>query len=67
MGPIEDIVVDGIFSEGCHSAARILTTGSPIRNITIRNRVDGLRLRSVPGAGPALDGLPAATEQEACG
>ena len=37
MGPIEDIVVDGIFSEGCHSAARILTTGSPIRNITIRN------------------------------
>lgn len=127
MGPIEDIVVDGIFSENCHSAARILTTGSPIRNITIRNvhdsfyryaigfthffpdrktpglfenitleslsirdcsmenhlpdtlpfmrcqgavrdlRVDGLRLRSVPGAGPSLDGLPAAREPAAVG
>lgn len=37
FGPIENIVVDGIFADRCHSAARLLSTGSPIRNITIRN------------------------------
>ena len=37
FGPIENIEVDGIFSDRCHSAARLLSCGSMIRNITIRN------------------------------
>ena len=35
--PISDIVVDGVFSVGCHSAVRLLSTGGDVRNITIRN------------------------------
>lgn len=36
-GPIEDILVDGIFAEGTHSAVRILSHGEPVRNIRINN------------------------------
>lgn len=35
--PISDIVVDGVFSVGCHSAVRLLSTGGDVRNITLRN------------------------------
>lgn len=35
--PISDITVDGIYSEGCHSAVRLLSTGGDVRNITLRN------------------------------
>ncbi len=37
FGPIEDIEIDGIFTEGCHSGVRLLSAGSPVRRITIRN------------------------------
>ena len=37
MGPIEDILVDGIFSKDCHSAVRMLSAGSWIRRVTISN------------------------------
>lgn len=36
-GPIENIVVDGIFAEHSHSAVRLLSHGVPVKNITIRN------------------------------
>lgn len=36
-GPIEDIEVDGIFTDNCHSAVRILSTGSPVRRVSISN------------------------------
>ncbi len=36
-GPIENIEVDGIFADRCHSAVRLLSFGDAIRNITIRN------------------------------
>lgn len=36
-GPIENISIDGIYSEDCHSAIRMLSTKSWIRNISIRN------------------------------
>ncbi len=36
-GPIEDIVIDGIFAEGSHSAVRLLSHGQPVRNIRITN------------------------------
>lgn len=36
-GPIENIVVDGIFAEHCHSAVRLLSHGLPVRNVTVRN------------------------------
>ncbi len=36
-GPIEDISVDGIYSDNCHSAVRMLSTKSWIRRITITN------------------------------
>jgi len=35
--PITDIVIDGLWAEGSHSAVRLLSTGGDVRNITIRN------------------------------
>ena len=35
--PIENIVVDGIYAEGCHSTVRILSHGEPVNNVVIRN------------------------------
>lgn len=37
FGPIEDITIDGIYAEDCHSAVRLLSCGSPVRRITISN------------------------------
>jgi hypothetical protein len=37
FGPIEDITVDGLYSIDCHSAVRLLSTGSPVRRIHITN------------------------------
>ena len=36
-GPIENIVVDGIFAERSHSAVRLLSHGIPVKNIKIAN------------------------------
>lgn len=36
-GPIEDIVIDGVYGENTYTGVRILSSGSPVRNITIRN------------------------------
>lgn len=36
-GPIENITVDGIFAEHCHSAVRLLSHGIPIQNVRISN------------------------------
>lgn len=36
-GPIENVVIDGLFAEHCHSAVRLLSWGIPIKNVTIRN------------------------------
>ncbi len=36
-GPIENITVDGVFAEHCHSAVRLLSHGIPIQNIRISN------------------------------
>ena len=37
LGPIEDIKIDGIFARDCHSAVRLLSKGSVVRNISISN------------------------------
>ena len=36
-GPIENIVIDGLFAEGCHSAVRLLSQSTPVKNVSIRN------------------------------
>lgn len=36
-GDITDLEIDGIFAEGCHSAVRLLTVSTDIRNIRISN------------------------------
>ncbi|MBR2871247.1 MAG: hypothetical protein IKB98_07735 [Clostridia bacterium] len=36
-GPIEDIVIDGVYSTKTHSAVRLLSHGEPVKNITIKN------------------------------
>lgn len=36
-GPIEDIEIDGIFCTDCHSAARLLSRGYPVRRVHISN------------------------------
>jgi hypothetical protein len=37
FGPIEDISIDGIYAEDCHSAIRFLSSGSPVRRISVSN------------------------------
>ena len=36
-GPIENILIDGLFAENAHSAVRILSHGVPVKNVTVRN------------------------------
>ncbi len=36
-GPIENIEIDGIFAEGCHSAVRLLSQTTPVKNVSIKN------------------------------
>jgi hypothetical protein len=42
-GPIEDIAVDGLFAEDGWTAVRMLSAGSPIRRVSIRNIVGTYR------------------------
>jgi hypothetical protein len=37
FGPIEDISIDGIYAKDCHSAIRFLSSGSPVRRISVSN------------------------------
>ena len=36
-GPITDVEIEDLQSEGCHSAVRLLSTGAPVERISIRN------------------------------
>ncbi len=36
-GPIENIVIDGVYADNTHSAIRLLSHGEPIRNVKISN------------------------------
>lgn len=36
-GPITDVVIDGLYAEGCHSAVRLLTVRDRVENIHISN------------------------------
>ncbi len=42
-GPIENITVKDVYAEDCHTAIRILSVTSPIRNIRIENLEAGCR------------------------
>jgi len=46
-GPIEDVAVDGLFAEDGWTAVRLLSAGSPIRRISIRNIVGTYRYNVV--------------------
>lgn len=46
-GVIEDVVVDGIFAEDGYTAVRLLSCGSAMRNVTIRNIFGTYRLNVV--------------------
>ncbi|MBQ4087100.1 MAG: hypothetical protein IJC78_02495 [Clostridia bacterium] len=36
-GPISDITVNGVYSESCHSAVRLLSVHYPVKNISVSN------------------------------
>jgi len=36
-GPISDITINGLYSEGCHSAVRVLSVYDPVKNINVSN------------------------------
>ena len=40
-GPIENVVIDGLWADRCHSAVRLLSHGEPVKNITIKNVFGG--------------------------
>ena len=46
-GPIEDVVVDGLFAEDGWTAVRMLSAGSPIRRVSIHNVVGTYRYNVV--------------------
>ncbi len=46
-GPIEDVLVEDIFAEDCHTILRFLSTEAPIRNVTVRNIYGGYRCYAI--------------------
>lgn len=42
-GEIEDVLIENVFAEDCHTVIRLLSVTSPIRNVTIRNVYGGYR------------------------
>ncbi len=42
-GPIENISVDGVYAEDCHTAVRMCSVDSPIRGIKVKNMETGVR------------------------
>lgn len=46
-GPIEDIVIDGVYGENTYTGVRLLSSGNPVRNITIRNLFGSCRYNAV--------------------
>ena len=45
FGPIEDISIDGLYAEGCHSAVRILSSGSDPQQLSDGIPLDRRHLR----------------------
>lgn len=64
-GPIEDIVIDGVWGENTYTGVRLLSSGSPVRNITVRNLYGTCRYNAVsfthhnqhPGAPSLLENI----------
>lgn len=46
-GPIEDILIDGVYGENTYTGVRLLSSGSPVRNITIKNLFGSCRYNAV--------------------
>ncbi|MBQ9545016.1 MAG: hypothetical protein IJV00_07810 [Clostridia bacterium] len=46
-GPIEDIVIDGVFGENTYTGVRLLSSGNPVRNVTVRNLFGTCRYNAV--------------------
>lgn len=46
-GVIEDIVIDGVYGENTYTGVRLLSSGSPVRNITIKNLHGSCRYNAV--------------------
>lgn len=64
-GPIEDVLVDGLFSQDGYTAVRLLSAGSPVRRIRIANVFGTYRYNAVsltnhqvhPGADSTFDDI----------
>ena len=41
FGTIENVVIDGLYADRCHSAVRLLSHGEWVKNITIKNVFGG--------------------------
>ena len=63
-GPIEDVVIRGVFAEDCYTAFRMLSVTSPIRRITIENVYVGCRHYAVNIDGARYCRTPLVTEAE---
>lgn len=46
-GVIEDIVIDGVYGENTYTGVRLLSSGNPVRNITIRNLHGSCRYNAI--------------------
>lgn len=46
-GPIENIVIDGVYGENTYTGVRLLSSGNPVRNITIRNLYGSCRYNAI--------------------
>lgn len=57
-GPIHDILIEDLKAHSCHTFVRLLSTISPIRNITIRNLKGGCRHSAINADGARRCRIP---------
>ena len=46
-GPIEDILIDGVYGGNTYTGVRLLSSGNPVRNITVKNVHGSCRYNAV--------------------
>lgn len=64
-GVIEDIVIDGVYGKNTYTGIRLLSSGNPVRNITIRNLHGTCRYNAIsfthhdqhPGASSLIENI----------
>ncbi len=63
-GSIENLLIENLFAEDCHTIIRLLSVTAPIRNITIRNVYGGYRCYAINADAARYCATPLFDEQD---